>query len=110
MMGQTHPVFGLESGKALGLCTALALAWAAAASAEDVLKDKGLLRSGSFYVLEAEAVVHTELYEAQRKFEPFLTAYNQLATIVEGQQTLKNLDLQRIALRRKIDDINVQLG
>jgi hypothetical protein len=93
-----------------GLWAVVALAWATGAFAEDVLKSQGLIRSGSFYVLEVESNVHTKLEEASAQFESFAAVVAQQAAIVESEMQLKALDLQGVELRRRIDNINVQLG
>ena len=109
-MFQTHPGFGFAMGKRAGLWALVALAWATGAFAGDVLKDQGLIRAGSFFVLEAERVVHTRLHEASSRFESFATVVAQRAAIVEAEMQFKALDQQGIELRRRIDQMNVQLS
>ena len=106
-MVQTHPGFAM--GKPAGLWTVVALAWARG-GAEDALKGHGLIRTSSFYVLDVESVVHTKLDEASAQFESFAAVVAQQAAIVEPGMQLKVLDLPGIELRRRIGNINLQLG
>jgi hypothetical protein len=84
-MVQTHPSFGFAMRKRAGLWAVVALAWATGAFAEDVLKGQGLIRVGSFYVLDAEALVHTKLEEASSQFESFAALVARQAAIDESE-------------------------
>jgi hypothetical protein len=107
-------MFGTRSWWAAGLLAVLGLGVGAAAVAadptpDDVLKNRGLTRSGRLYVLDAEADFLDKVGKLQPSYRQLQGLYDELSPIVQNQDEYEELDRQRALVNEQLRNIQAEI-
>jgi hypothetical protein len=82
---------------------------AADAKPEDVLKGRGLKKSGSIYVLEGEADFLKKLARVQPLYDQMTNAYSKLDAIVRNQNEYDAMDVQYKLLTERLRNVQAEI-